>query len=182
MPIKAVCQVAICLKQDARMYQHSSMAGILLAHAAMPATCCFVHGKYKYPCQAPISGILDHLNVYAMSSRLLHELPDIHSDLLPADIRCQIEPCMNPKVLAQLKEVAAAITAAAQARAVALQVLLRQFAWHHYVSCAQVMEMLDALGARGVDRCSAVVILWTKVVDRGNLVQVGVGTPPEHVW
>jgi hypothetical protein len=102
---------------------------------------------------------------------------DSHYDgspaLLPAELRAQLLPLLCLKVRENLKAAAVAVAAAAARRSAEALAVLRVFGWGRCVSCAQLVAVLRLLGP-GVpeDRCNAVVTLWSKVVDRGNMVEV----------
>lgn len=40
------------------------------------------------------------------------------------------------------------------------------------MTCSQLQGVLQLLGVQGQLRCSVIVALWSKVVDRSNLVKV----------
>jgi hypothetical protein len=109
------------------------------------------------------------------AARLLMEPPmDAAPALLAPPLRARLLQLMSAPARDNARAAAAAVAAAAAARAEGNLAALREFAWGRCVSARQLVAVLTALWA-GVpeDRCSAVVTLWSRVVDRSSMVEVG---------
>lgn len=56
------------------------------------------------------------------------------------------------------------------------QVILRRFAATHRCSCALLASVLRLLRAHTHERCEAVVALWSRLMDRSNILNVSISS------
>jgi len=117
--------------------------------------------------------LIDALSPVVASRLVLDAHFDSLPALLPAELRAQLLALLSSKTRDNIRAAVAEVATAAAQRSADTLAALRVFGWGRCVSCAQLVAVLRALGP-GVpeDRCSAIVTLWSKVVDRGNMVQV----------
>ena len=117
--------------------------------------------------------LLDSLPPVVAAALVMDAPLDARPTLLPLSLRTALLQLMQPAVRDNLRAAAAAVASAAAKRNAANLAALRSFACGRCVSCSQVVLVLRVLGP-GVpeDRCEAVATLWSKVVDRSNMVEV----------
>eukprot|EP00798_Chlamydomonas_sp_ICE-L_P001749 gene1749-33158_t len=96
---------------------------------------------------------------------------DMYDTVLPLltnEVRSAILSALNPKVSRQLASVQADVNASAIRRARQVRVLLQTFGADTYLSCEQLRQMLKSLRF-GQDRITAMVALWSRIVDRDSI-------------
>lgn len=94
--------------------------------------------------------------------------------LLPQPLRSQLLALLPLRVRDNARRAAAEVAAAAAERSASNLAAVRAFAWGRHVTAGQLVALLRALGPGAAeDRCSAVATLWSRLVDRSNMVEVG---------
>ncbi|GFH09282.1 uncharacterized protein HaLaN_04391, partial [Haematococcus lacustris] len=110
----------------------------------------------------------------------LFDMFDLTLPLMPTELRAKLKHwlaltaalqllgAMRPEVVKQLDRVQREINAAALLRSRQIRAELQTFAAHTWLSSAQLSRVLRVLSAEQ-DRGTAVVSLWSRVVDRAGL-------------
>ncbi|KAJ9520375.1 hypothetical protein QJQ45_030343, partial [Haematococcus lacustris] len=98
----------------------------------------------------------------------LFDMFDLTLPLMPTELRAKLLGAMRPEVVKQLDRVQREINAAALLRSRQIRAELQTFAAHTWLSSAQLSRVLRVLSAEQ-DRGTAVVSLWSRVVDRAGL-------------
>jgi hypothetical protein len=162
--------------QLARLLQADGLQRLAAAYAALPGpeAAAVVALLFDMPCGPHAAARLLEALSPVTAARLLLEPPlDTSDALLPAPVRARVLQLLPAPARANVHAAAAAVAAAASVRSAADLAALREFAWGRCVTARQLVAVLAALppGAPE-DRCSAVVTLWSRVVDRGSMVEV----------
>lgn len=115
--------------------------------------------------------------------RYTHDLFDYSAPLLPPDMRKTLLQSVRMQVLLTLNAVAREVNEFAVRRARAVRVALQKFASTDFLFVCHLRSVLLLLRCNQ-DRCSAFVILWSRIVDRAALklaYQLLTGSEQERV-
>lgn len=114
------------------------------------------------------AAVLESLPTIA-AVRYTHDLFDHSAPLLPPDARKALLQSLRPQVLVSLNAVAREVNdCGGRTRARAVRVALQRFASTESLHVCHLVSLLSLLHC-SQDRCSAFVILWSRVVDRAAL-------------